>query len=136
MIGVGFLLISSLPWLGLASFYAFAIPGYEFTLPRLEWMDSERLYKALCVPLDLVAKIPPLRQVVYFTPRFPRIVGYPRVNPFVLFLFYFLLGAIAIWLALRGRSARKGDCPACGYDLRGTPGNECPECGAAREAKT
>jgi hypothetical protein len=26
-------------------------------------------------------------------------------------------------------------CPACGYDLRGTPGPKCPECGAEREAK-
>jgi hypothetical protein len=26
-------------------------------------------------------------------------------------------------------------CPACGYDLRGTPSGPCPECGMARETK-
>jgi hypothetical protein len=49
-----------------------------------------------------------------------------------------LLGAMVLplaWLArlrafYRARSRRRqGRCPACGYDLRGTPGR-CPECGA------
>jgi len=29
---------------------------------------------------------------------------------------------------------RKGLCPACGYDLHGTPGSICSECGRAIES--
>lgn len=37
---------------------------------------------------------------------------------------------IGVPLALLRRFRRKeGHCPACGYDLRGSPGVPCPECG-------
>jgi hypothetical protein len=35
-------------------------------------------------------------------------------------------------LIRRIRRRRAGACPACGYDLIGTPGPVCPECGAGR----
>jgi hypothetical protein len=50
---------------------------------------------------------------------------------------WLLSGLFAItpvaWLIRRrlGRP-RAGLCAACGYDLRGTPGSECPECGVER----
>jgi len=54
-------------------------------------------------------------------------------------LFWALLaawGVVEVWRGRRGlRSldwARSGRCPRCGYDLRGTTRETCPECGADR----
>ena len=51
----------------------------------------------------------------------------------------FIFGTVTMDLRSRGRQPDSGLCPACGYDLRGTPGSSdsggggktCPECGAA-----
>jgi len=54
-----------------------------------------------------------------------------------------LIGDVLFWAAVvglvsmrleaakRARRRRKGCCTACGYDLRGSAGRACPECGAA-----
>ncbi len=51
-----------------------------------------------------------------------------------------LMGAVAMCalgpavllapMGKRRRRQREGRCEACGYDMRGTPGDRCPECGA------
>lgn len=36
----------------------------------------------------------------------------------------------------RARRRRRGLCPECGYDLRGSEGQRCPECGAPAESRS
>jgi hypothetical protein len=53
-----------------------------------------------------------------------------------------ILGLFAVLVAATSRSWRAilpggsaGECPACGYDLRGIAGPRCPECGDASEKR-
>lgn len=58
-------------------------------------------------------------------------VVFPVWLPVVIFGLWPLL---AIYLWLRRRRYPEGCCNVCGYDLRGTIGGTCPECGARRES--
>jgi len=56
------------------------------------------------------------------------------------FLINTLFYTIVLWLLIPGPFAlrrliriKRGRCRKCGYDLRGTPGSGCPECGWNRE---
>lgn len=60
-------------------------------------------------------------------------VGIPTALPMLLCA---LLPGWAIARLFRwSRRARRGECPACGYDLRASTG-PCPECGEPREGQT
>lgn len=56
----------------------------------------------------------------------------PGWFPFVLLLIWPSIIAIRVLC----KSPLKGHCPACGYDLRGTPSGVCPECGVNTKAET
>jgi hypothetical protein len=60
------------------------------------------------------------RSVVLSTTRWHMVV--PLWIPAVVF------GA-GIWWSVRGGWTGPGTCKRCGYDVRGVPGNVCPECG-------
>ena len=97
--GVSSLLISALPWLGLGA-YSFTVTGWEIELPRFSVIGMHDFYELVAEPLHYVALIHPLEHVVYFCGE-----GRLVVRPFVVFLFYFLLGNGLVWVAVR-RSAR------------------------------
>jgi hypothetical protein len=63
-------------------------------------------------------------------PRPYRVVFFPHWALVATFLL------LPTWWVHRVRTRTlAGTCPACGYDLRGTPASKaCPECGAEREA--
>jgi hypothetical protein len=54
-------------------------------------------------------------------------VLYVPLTPWVVL---FGAGAGVLWWRLP-RVYPRGHCAACGYDLSGSPGGKCPECGSA-----
>ncbi|MEX2215474.1 MAG: hypothetical protein WD768_15175 [Phycisphaeraceae bacterium] len=43
--------------------------------------------------------------------------------------------AVGVRREVRHKRVRQGRCGACGYDLRGTAGDTCAECGSARSTR-
>lgn len=104
--GVGCLIFSSLPWLGFGS-YAFCLPYTDIFLPRLHLISrdsfpgADLLYSFLAAPLHLLGDtVPGVGYWVFF-----RGEGIVTARPFMIFVFWFLVG---LFLVLRSwRLARR-----------------------------
>lgn len=89
-------ILGILPWLGLGDFN-FAVPGWEVRPPRLDLLRSHfLLYDVLCIPLELLACIPPLDDFIHFQSE-----GRSTVRPFAFSVIYLLIGGVNIWMACR-----------------------------------
>ncbi len=87
--------------------------GYFAALEPPQWMQSKLIP---CIPVG---------------PLWP---GFAINTVFYAAILWMLFAAP---FALRRRLRRKrGLCPACGYDLRGTASAACPECGSARKRQS
>ena len=103
IVGITSLVFALLPWLGFGG-YAFFVPGTGVELPRLdvlseEWIPLARqLYSVMELPLYLLGEIPPLDDLVFFQGE-----GRVTVRPFMVFVFWLLVGSASIWIAIRPR---------------------------------
>lgn len=105
VVGIVSLIFALLPWLGFGP-YAFVVPGTDIFPPRLDVLASDpgefvrpvfsAIYTAMEFPLYLVALIPPLDDAVYFQGE-----GRAAVRPFMVFVFWFVVGVTFVWFAIR-----------------------------------
>lgn len=103
--GVMSFVFAALPWLGFGA-YAFAVPGGGL-VPRLsvvnetDFYGGRLLYHAIESPLHLVGFIPPLGDLVFFAGE-----GVVTVRPFMVFVFWLIVGIGLTWIAVRSVSVR------------------------------
>ena len=102
-----------------------------------------RILGRFSVPIDALDRVSLTHRMVGFTGWHTQTIGYGYeggggVEQHRLFVPHWAVAAFLLvlparrglgWLRSR-RRARRGDCRACGYDLRASP-DRCPECGVA-----
>lgn len=89
--GLCFLLISTLPWLGLSGCF-FGLPGSLNRLPSLGVIgltDRSFFYEIVSIPVHVIGMLPGMDGYVFFREGI--------VTPFAIFVFYFILGSLSVW---------------------------------------
>jgi hypothetical protein len=97
-------------------------PVYGFgKFARSNYIWPGNLYPGVAMPSNL-------SDVRYLRDDY-RAISFPHWLPALVFGALTVLATRRAWsAALLHARLRRGQCPACGYDLRATPGR-CPECG-------
>ena len=99
-VGIVSLVLATLPWLGFGA-YAFAVPGGGL-VPRLSVVNEtdipcgRLLYGVMETPLQLLGTIPPIGDFVFFAGE-----GIVTVRPFMVFVFWLIVGILMTWIAVR-----------------------------------
>ena len=112
--GVMCLFLSGLPWLGFGKGYAFSIPIAECIVPRLDlfcWhpgLLERTLYAMMEFPLHILGLCPPLSFLVFFNGEGPA-----SVRPFMVFVFWLMLGTALIWRSTRRQFFRQDGSGSC-----------------------
>ena len=103
LLATGFvsLVFAALPWLGFGC-CDFAAPGIDMLVPRLSILNETTvpfgrlLYGVMETPLQMLGLIPPIGDVVFYSGE-----GVVRVRPFMIFVFWLIVGMLAVWVAIR-----------------------------------
>ncbi len=99
--GIVSLIFAALPWVGFGC-CAFSIPGINARVPRLSLMSEgsipcgRQLYGVMEMPLWHLGRIPPLGDLVFFSGE-----GVVRIRPFMVFVFWLIVGILTTWIAVR-----------------------------------
>ena len=113
-------------WLTIANCAAWAV-FFSFRGTGPDWLWTAVIY---------VVGTPLVLPLLWFDRLVDRVGAVPVVLTIGLNSIVWGYGLSWVWSLTvdrprRRRRARAGQCPACGYDLRGSARGVCPECGAA-----
>jgi hypothetical protein len=108
--------------------------GSQWTWADNPWTAKEVLHTRNAGVIVLEGRLPAVLRMSRHYRRFVLLPVRPLWPGLAIDTFFYAAMLGAFWFAggfIRRRFRRaRGRCPACGYDVKGTPTATCPECGA------